>query len=350
MTLDKKHRILISPEEIGGQMQLMAQELRRRGYYATSASYSQNWMGYVNDISIDLRTVGRIRKWYRKFLFTVWAAEQYDIFHFFWGSSLFGLGRFQHLDLSFLRRLGKKIFVHFRGLDIVDLAYFDYLRAKTAGDSVAEPPVSRPDQIRSLRLWRRYAHRLLVSEPDLLLIVPEAVMIQQAIDLDYWKPGQQLSVLKYPGGPVRILHAPTLRRKKGTEFVMQSINELKQQNYKVELVLVENIPASQVKDLYETCDLAIDQVLYGWHGKFSAELMALGKPVICYLDDELVQYRPGLPIVNADPRDLTEKIRELVENPELRHDLGIRGQAYVRKYHDVRGIIDDCLRIYAESY
>lgn len=349
MSLDKKYRILICPHEIGGQMQLMAQELRRRGYYATSASYSQDWLGHVNDISIDLNRISRVRVQLRKFLFTIWAADQYDIFHFFWGTSLFGLRWFPHLDLRLLRLLGKRIFVHYRGLDIVDLAYIDYLRAKTAGDPVTEPPMSRPDQMRSLCLWRRYANRLLVSEPDLLRIVPEAEMVQQAIDLEYWKPTSE-SAPKRLGGPIRILHAPTLRRKKGTEFVEQSISDLIQQGYKVELVLVEKTPASQVKALYESCDLAIDQVLYGWHGKFSAELMALGKPVVCYLDDELVKYRPELPIVNATPTNLTEKLKELVENAQLRQDLAQRGQAYVRKYHDVRSIIDECLRIYDETF
>ena len=349
MSLDKKYRILICPHEIGGQMQLMAQELRRRGYNATSASYTQDWLGHVNDISIDLNNISGMRRQLRKFLFTIWAADQYDIFHFFWGSSLFGLRWFPHLDLGLLELLGKKIFVHFRGLDIVDLAYFDYLRSKTAGDPVTEPPISRPDQIRSLRLWRRYANRLLVSEPDLLLIVPEAEMVQQAIDLEHWKPSSA-PVPKQPGDPIRILHAPTLRRKKGTEFVEKSVSDLRQQGCKVELVLVEKIPASQVKPLYESCDLAIDQVLYGWHGKFSAELMALGKPVVCYLDDELVKCRPDLPIVNANPSNLTEKLRELVENAQLRQDLAQRGQVYASKYHDVRSIVDECLRIYYEAF
>jgi len=339
-------KILFAPHEIGGQMQLMAEELRRRGYYATAATYTQEWYGHVNDIHLNLNPrKGRVRTHLHTILFTLWAAYNYDIFHFFWGESLYGIGRFPRLDLPWLRRFGKKIFVHFRGIDVVDLAYFDYLRAKTAEDDVPEPPMSRPDQLRSVAQWRRYADRLLVSEPDLLWVVPEAQMVQQAIDLRYWRADQR----RRPSdedGIIRIAHAPSMRRKKGTEFVEQSVSELKQAGYQVELVLIEKMPFNEVKFLYEQCDIGIDQILYGWYGKVSIELMALGRPVICYIDDRLVQHRADMPIVNANPRNLTEKLRELVQNAELRHDLSVQGQAYVEKYHDVQTIIDQCLRIY----
>lgn len=345
----KDCKILFSPHEIGGQMQLMVEELRSRGYFATAATFNQEWFGHINDINLNLLQVNsKIRKHLLKLFFTIWAALNYDIFHFFWGSSLFGLGPFPHLDLALLRKMGKKIFVHFRGIEIVDIAYFDYLRARTAGDYVKEPSISRPDQINSLRKWRRYAHRLLVSEPDLFRVVPEAEMVQQAIDLNYWSPNGHLPK-SYEDGIMRIAHAPSLRRKKGTEFIQKSVTELKSMGYVVELILVEKIPFDRVKQLYEFCDIGVDQVLYGWYGKVSIELMALGKPVICYIDKELLPYRKDMPIVNADPKTLTTELKQLIDNHELRKELGSRGQDYVKKYHDVRAIVEQCLNIYRES-
>src|SRR5919201_2767129 len=172
-------KILFCPHEIGGQMQLMVEELRRRGMFATAASYSQEWFGHVNDIQLNLHGVpSGLRKHARALAFSLWAASNYDIFHFFWGESLYGLGAFPHLDLPLLRGLGKKIFVHFRGLDLIDVEYFDFLRQRTEGRAAGEPAVSRPSQLRSLRRWRRYAHRMLVSEPDLFRVVPDAVLVQ----------------------------------------------------------------------------------------------------------------------------------------------------------------------------
>lgn len=343
---EAKPKILFAPHEIGGQMQLMAEELRRRGYFATAATYNQEAVGHVNDVNLNLSQVkAGFGRQYRAALFTLWAAHNYDIFHFFWGESLYGNRLMYKIDLPLLRRLGKKIFVHFRGIDIVDLAYFDYLRAKTAGDTVSEPPMSRPDQLRSVKAWRRYSDKMLVSEPDLLWVVPEALMVQQAIDISRWKTSDTRP-LSETDGIIRIAHAPTMRRKKGTEFVEQSVQELKEEGLPVELVLIEKVPFHQVKSFYEQCDIGVDQVLYGWYGKVSIELMLMGRPVLCYINDDLVKYRPDMPIVNANPKNLTEKLRELVMNRQLRKELGARGTEYVAKYHDVRVIIDQCLKLY----
>lgn len=343
-------KILFCPHEIGGQMQLMVEELRRRGYYATAATYTQEWFGHINDIHLNLQHIqSRMKKHTRTLLFGLWAAANYDIFHFFWGASLYGVQGFPHLDLPLLRRLGKKVFVHFRGLDLIDLKYFDYLRSRTAGDDVQEPALSRPDQLASLRKWKRYAHRMLVSEPDLFRVVPEAHMIQQAIDLSAWTP-ELTKPKSAEDGIIRIAHAPSMRRKKGTEFVERAVAELRSMAYPVELVLIERMPYHQVKRLYEMCDIGVDQVLYGWYGKVSIELMALGKPAVCYIDPEWLPYRSDMPIVNGHPSTLTARLRELVDSPQLRRELGEKGQAFVRRHHDVRVIIDQCVDLYRESY
>jgi glycosyltransferase involved in cell wall biosynthesis len=342
-------KILFCPHEIGGQMQLMVQELRRRNYYATAATYTQEWFGYVNDIHLNTHhTKSRLKRHALTLLFSLWAAANYDIFHFFWGSSLYGFGPFSHLDLPLLRRLGKSVFVHFRGLDIVDLKYFDYLRAKTAGDSLPKPPMSRPDQLQSLSKWRRYAHQMLVSEPDLFWVAPEAVMVQQAIDLELWRP-QRTHPQSHEDGIIRIVHAPSMRRKKGTEFVEESVAELREMGHPVELVLIEKTPFHEVKGIYERCDIGVDQVLYGWYGKVSVELMALGKPVICYIDPELKRHRADMPIVNGHPCELTAQLERLVQDASLRAELGRTGMEYVRRHHDVKAIIDQCLDLYAAT-
>ncbi len=68
---------------------------------------------------------GRFKKHLVTLLFTLWAANNYDIFHFFWGESLYGLKSLTHLDLPLLRRMGKKnLRTLLGGIDIVDLAYF----------------------------------------------------------------------------------------------------------------------------------------------------------------------------------------------------------------------------------
>lgn len=340
-------RILFAPHEIGGQMQLMVEELRRRGIRATAASYNQEWFGHVDDIQMNIDEIkGKFRRQLSVLSFTAWAAQSFDVFHFFWGSSLFGVGPYRHLDLPLLRRMNKRIFVHFRGLDLVDLAYFDYLRAKGRGETVPEPPMSRPEQLASLAKWRKYADALLVSEPDLKWVAPEAHLVQQAIDLERWSVPYH-KPQSADDGIIRVVHAPSMRRKKGTEFVEQSVEALQSEGLPVELVLLEKVPAKEVREHYLRCDIGVDQVIYGWYGKVSVELMATGRPALCFINDELLSHRPDMPIVNVNPRTLTDALRPLITDAALRARLGRDGVEYVRKYHDVRSIIDQCLDLYS---
>jgi hypothetical protein len=111
-------------------------------------------------------------------------------------------------------------------------------------------------------------------------------------------------------------------------------------------VLAENMSHDSIKNLYELSDIGIDQVLYGWHGKVSVELMALGKPVICNIDEKLRFHRPDLPIIHADPSNLKKVILDLVMDVNLRKTIGIKGIDYVKKYHDVEIVVDNLLKLY----
>jgi glycosyltransferase involved in cell wall biosynthesis len=142
------------------------------------------------------------------------------------------------------------------------------------------------------------------------------------------------------------VHAPSSRRKKGTEFIEQAIHNLRLKGHKVELILAENLPHHKILELYEQSDIGIDQVLYGWHGKVSVELMALGKPVICNIAEEWRMYRPDLPIVHADPATLEKRIEELIIDKQNRIQLGELSRAYALRYHDVEVVVDQLLNLY----
>jgi glycosyltransferase involved in cell wall biosynthesis len=337
-------RILFAGYEIGGQMQLLAETFRKRWIQASSAAYNDDFRGYQNDIMMASQGIkGSVDR----FLFFLWALKHYDIFHFFWGVSMLSWWRFHLIDLPFLRLFRKKIVVHFRGLDVIDINYFDYLRENHRGLSVEKPPINRADQRAKLKKWLRYADEVLVSEPDLFAVVPNSKLSPQVIDVDYWSTCRR--PLSETDGIVRIVHAPSSRRKKGTDFIEKSIQELKARGHNIELVMAEKLSHHKIKELYEVSDIGIDQVLYGWHGKVSVELMSLQKPVVCYIDAELKGYRPDLPIVNASPADLTDVLENLIRNKSLREEIGIKSRDYVKRYHDVECVVDDLLDIYGLS-
>lgn len=338
---DKPKSILIAGFEIGGQMQLLSETFRKRWHQASSAAYNADFRGYQNDVMLA-------RKGWKgsidRLLFFFWALVHYDVFHFFWGVSLLSWWRFHLLDLPILKLFGKKVVVHFRGLDVIDIGYFDYLREHNRGTPCEKPALNRSDQRKKIKKWMKYADVVLVSEPDLFAVVPNAILSPQVIDTAYWTSTKR--PLSEQDGILRIVHAPSSRRKKGTDFIEEVVQKLQAKGHAIELVLAEKLPHHKIKELYEQSDIGIDQVLYGWHGKVSVELMALGKPVICFIEEDLKKYRPDLPIVSASPKTLEIELEKLIVSKELRNSIGEKSRVYAQRYHDVEKIADELLNCY----
>jgi hypothetical protein len=330
-----KNRILIAGHEIGGQMQLLAETLRGKGYHADAASFNIDFRKYSTDFNIASQKIP-----VQRLNFFLTAIFNYDVFHFFWGVSLLDFWRFTGIDLPFLKMLNKKIIVHFRGTDLVDIGYYQYLNARARGQKVVEPAKSRPDQLKRLEQWRKYADCLLVSTPDLLEIAPEAKLVPQVVDLNHF-PAPQPSKMK---SAFKIAHAPTRRNTKGTDFIIQAIDNLQAKGYKVELDLIENQSPEIVLQRFAQCDAGIDQLLSGWYGKASVELLALGKPVICFISSRYLDVYDGLPFVLATAENLEENIINLIERDST--DIKMRSIEYVRNYHDVHTVVDGLLDLY----
>jgi Glycosyltransferase len=76
----------------------------------------------------------------------------------------------------------------------------------------------------------------------------------------------------------------------------------------------------------------VDQFLLAGIGTLAFEGMGLGKPVVSYLPDEIVQrYMPDCPVYNATIDNLADRLEELLNDPELRLELGRKGIAFVKK-------------------
>ena len=96
---------------------------------------------------------------------------------------------------------------------------------------------------------------------------------------------------------------------KGTRFVLDAVEKLKAEGVKFRFQLVEGIPRTQARQLFEQADLLIDQLWLGWYGGLSVELMALGRPVICNIRDDGLKFLPPgmaseLPIIRSEPATL----------------------------------------------
>lgn len=247
-------------------------------------------------------------------------AKDYDLLHFHYSSGLpFGL------DFPLWRGLRKKVVMHYHGTDI---------RYK------------REPWLRS-----RLAQRIIVSTPDLLEWLKEAIWIPNPLNLKLYSsvgakyPGASKDVVKRDDS-VKILHAPSRRRLKGTEHVLRAIKKLKDKGYSIELILVENTPHKEAIEIYKNVDIVVDQLQIGWYGMLAQECMALSKPVCVYLREDLEGYIPLHPMLNTTTDNIEENLRLLIEDPRLRLDMGKKGRRYVEKVHDSDKIARRLMNLY----
>jgi hypothetical protein len=181
---------------------------------------------------------------------------------------------------------------------------------------------------RLLEVVRENADLILVPDPELRTYVPEARILQRAVELER---------LPFTGARrrsrPRICHAPTRRGAKGTQAIIDALDGLKQESLEFDFVLLEGLPHDALMKELAEADIVVDQIVIGWYGVLAVEAMALGKAVVAFIRDDLVHEVPQGVLVNASPKTIAARLRELVADADLRADLGRVARRYVETYH-----------------
>jgi len=328
-------RVLHSPSNIGGQITILVKELRNLGVACVGMQFRVRKLGFRTDVNLDDGNPNPAIWYWRRFKFFLHSIGYFDIFHFHYGLSFF----FLHLDLIILKLLKKKIIFHFHGSDIRNLNYVKELINDT------NPKIPKSTFKQKINLWiiKKFSNKILVSTPDLLeLVGDEAILLPNTVDLEYWKKPNR----KIKNNKLRIIHAPSRRFLKGTEVILKAIQDLKKRE-NVKFSLIEGEDFDKVKNLYQNADIAIDQLLIGWYGIFAIECMALGIPVVANIREDLkVSFFPELPVIHATKKTLPLVLSKLVEDQDLRKDVGRKGKQFVENYHDSSKVAKKLLDIY----
>jgi len=323
--------------DIGGTPYLLSSYLKKLGVCSRVVTFREHRFKNKFDDNLDvdryprvLQPAVRLGSLLRNYL-------GYDVYHMHSCSWL----PF-YADAPLLKALGKKIVYHHHGHDV-------YVRIFRKDGSFA---VKR----KGAGVLTKFCDLRLVSTPDLLDAVPDAVYLPNPFDCPAFSAAlasagkrvgarrearetKEAGEKKRGGRALRIFHAPTDRNKKGTFFVEEAVKELRRDGFDVELCLCENKPREEFLSELKRSDVVVDQLNVGWYGIFAMEAMAAGKPVVVFIRPDLLKYIDGgIPFQNSSNRELTAKLRELLEKPGLRRKLGVRGKLYVKRVHDPLGI------------
>jgi glycosyltransferase involved in cell wall biosynthesis len=334
-------RVLHLP--IGGQMTVICPALRRIGIDAQSVHFRQGKLHFVPDLCLNLERYSDEEAANKSNSFFEEAVKRFDVFHFHFGQTFFPDGS----DLPYLKQKGKKVVVQHRGSDVRRLSVAQEMKNPFARIKKGKRMKEEYIQER-LTMLSRYIDHAIVADYELYPYISgyykHIHVIPNAVELSRFKP-------KYPSrGNKRplIVHAPTNTNIKGTEFVLAAIKKLKEKGYSFDFRLVQKLKHADALKLYRAADIVIDQLNIGTYGVLSLEAMAYGKPVICYVNKNLLdKYPPKLPIINGNPENVYRRIRRLIKDPAMRHDIGRQSRTYVALNHDVTHVAKRLAKLYA---
>jgi len=322
-------RVLHAPLNIAGGPGAISKGLEALGCKSTMLVFNEQPFERGFDRNLRLRKTGsrtdlplNLAKQFRTL---AWALPRYDIFHFHAGHTLVP----DRINLPLLRALRKGVVFQSWGSDL-------------RGRSVRE--VSYLRRADAVIVGSFLTRRLAPEGPW-----PAYEVVPPAIDLGGWEP-----VENEPGPKLRIVHAPSKRAVKGTEAVIEAVHALRSRGAPVELDLVEGVPHREARKRFADADVIVDQLRVGWYGMFAIETMALGKPVVCFLDEEAAaetaaEFGLDVPIVRSGEEELPDVLERLVETRAELPEVGRRSREYVEKVHSHVNVARRVLAVYGRA-
>ena len=91
-----------------------------------------------------------------------------------------------------------------------------------------------------------------------------------------------------------IVHAPSNRKVKGTQYILDAISLLKGNNFEFDFMLVENMKFEDALNIYKSSDIVIDQLFIPGSGKLATECLAYGKIVLSRMNYENYPQNSGV--------------------------------------------------------
>ena len=305
-------RVVHCPVNTAGVPWTNVQALRRRGVDASLVVFNRYRLHPEADRSLE-RHGGLARQQLTQWRAFAELAPRTDVFHFYFNLTLVP----QTLQYPLLRLLRRRSVMHYLGSDIRGKSPAELAAGRKAGAEV-------------------------VGSYDAARWVPHAEVIPPGLDVAAIEPAP-------PSDRARplILHAPSSRRRKGTEHVVAACDGLD-----ADLEIVEGLHHEEAFARYRDADVVVDQLNAGWYGVLAIECLALAKPVVAFLHDEAVRrteeaFGVPVPIVSATAETLRERLRPLVADAALRRQVGAASRAYAARVHDVERVADRLLDLYA---
>jgi glycosyltransferase involved in cell wall biosynthesis len=270
---------------------------------------------------------------FRYYLILARAALTCDVFIFTFGSSF----RSDRRDYWLLKKLGKQIVSVFLGSDT---RYWFAYTQETEFLGIDSDIRSYLDEVLKNQPHDYLAVKLETvrkaeAHADLILALPDAAQLQS-------RPYMRLNIpidlseiqcnIPDRARPL-VIHAPSMRSIKGTDRVLAAVEQLRAQGVSFDFRLVERTSNTKLREQLQESDIVVDQLYSETVATLALEGLAAGNVVLARYLPERVRIAPDCPVVNVNAETLSNRLREIIEDRELRVQLARAGRPYVETYH-----------------
>lgn len=352
--MSKKLKVFHGLVNYGTQAGLLAKGLRDLGIEAKAYTMADTYYRQTDYHFRPRKTLaGKI------FFYKIWypfirlsCFFRYNTFHFYFGRTLLK----HQWDLPLYRWFNKKVVMEYLGNDIrhYESLVKRYNLPKSHDYTIRMNTHDSTVRKRSL-YENKYIDYLISCLPTHIDFAKEYnIHVKETVPLAIDVKSIEFHSMKNIGEKeeIRILHTPTNRIFKGTEYIEKAIMRLKEEGFPINWRLVENVNHSTLMEEYQKCDLFIDQISVGWYGTAALEAMAVGRPTCAFIDEryfQYIDYADEIPILKLDKENIVDQLREIIKNKTVFPVIGKNSRVFVEKLHDVNNVSKKLLKIYQEK-
>lgn len=355
MTARRSPRVFIGLVEVAGFYSRLASGFRQVGVPCTVCFLTEHALRYESDYPetrltrwtrwtgakiAQARGAGRVLRaavlrpigfLVRVALF-IRMATSHDVFVFGFGTTFF-----RGLDVRLLRALGKKVVIVFNGTDHRP----PYLNGVLWGDDPSASLAGMAVEARRIkaRVRRLERHANVIVGHHLAAQFHEAPFVPlMIVGLPCRVPEREPGRPHDASQPIRLVHAPSNPRVKGTDRIRVAVASLVSRGYAVEFIEIIGRPNAEVLDELRRCDFVVDELYSDCRmAGLASEAALFAKPSVVagYASDELMRI-PGCyeaadfpPALYCRPEDVEGAIESLMNDVELRGTLGEQARAFV---------------------
>jgi glycosyltransferase involved in cell wall biosynthesis len=342
-------KIFIGSSETGGIINLLTKVLKEQNHEVTSVSYPYAFMNYSYDFHPQKFLIQKFSNYllksflnilnnhffrlYRKLseFYKKQYLKNFDLYIYVWAPFL----ETDEILLKFLKKNNTKVITLFLGSEVRN--YQTFLETYNLRDIWVFPEHILNDnndtKLKKLRLHERYS--------DVIFSVPDQAIEAKRPYYHIFLP-IPINELKFNPKARKIpliIHAPTDPYKKGTDFIIRSINELRKEGLQFHFINIKNLPKEKLLKLLSISDILVDEIVLHGPGFMSIEAMALGcMSMTKHFAGSPPEFQP--PLISIDHTNIKEKLKYYILNSEERVEIILKARKYVEEHNSPEKVID----------